>query len=211
MTTNQVSPGPSKSAARIQGRRHSSAWTRVTRPAGRSRASAPTVIRFAMARLLAGDRRPRRLPFRIRHAFALAVATVGEWRLPELDGVEVGRRRVRVILCAGPGLQLLHLVAGLAVYRCLAEEYRLLRLDVRRADPLVPLVGAVGMGRFGPEHPGVGPAGRPLGRDGIGDWNAGRLQGVRLVRPGRPDHDVVVREQRDLLRGEVPVLLDQWP
>src|SRR5207237_1992771 len=156
MTTNQVSPGPSSSAARIQGRRHSSAWTRVTRPAGRSRASAPTVIRFATARLLAGDRGPRRLPLGVGQAVALAVSAIREWGLPELDGVEVGRRGVGMVLSAGPGLQLLHLVASLAVHRCLAEEDRLLRLDVRRADPLVPLVSAVRMRRFGPEHPGVG-------------------------------------------------------
>src|SRR5207248_11499319 len=104
MTTNQVSPGPSKSAARIQGRRHSSAWTRVTRPAGRSRASAPTAIRFAMARLLAGDRRPRRLPLGVGQAIALAVAAVREWRFPEHAGAGVGRRGVGVVLGAAHGL-----------------------------------------------------------------------------------------------------------
>src|SRR5205814_9194493 len=101
-------------------------------------------------------------------AFALAVAAVGERRLPELDGAEVGRRGVGVVLGAAPGLQLLHLVAGLAVYRRLAEEDRLLRLDMWRADPLVPLVGAVRMGRLRPKHPGIGPAGCPFGRNGIG-------------------------------------------
>ena len=66
------------------------------------------------------------------------------------------------------------------------------------------------MGRLGPQHPGIGPAGGPLGRNGIGHRNVGRLQGVGLIRPGRPDHHVMVREQRDFLRGEVPVFLDQW-
>src|SRR6185437_10241825 len=70
--------------------------------------------------------RPLLLPDRVVHAVALAVAAFGDGRLPELDAVEVRRRRVGVVGGAGPLLDLFHVGAGLGVGRRLAEGDRLL-------------------------------------------------------------------------------------
>src|SRR5947209_3858134 len=59
--------------------------------------------------------RPGLLPLRVVHAVVLAVAARGHRRLPELDRVEVLRRRVRVVLRARALGQLVHDRARLRV------------------------------------------------------------------------------------------------
>src|SRR5205814_7991647 len=91
---------------------------------------------------LALDRRPGRDPLGVRHAVLLAVSAVGKWRLPELDGVEVGRAGlVGVVLVAASRRQRLHLGARLRVDRRLAKAERLLGLDLRRVHILGPQDG----------------------------------------------------------------------
>src|SRR5579864_4596886 len=52
----------------------------------------------------AGDARPCRLPLRVGDAVLLTVVALRDRRLPELDGVEVGCRRVGVVLRAASRL-----------------------------------------------------------------------------------------------------------
>src|SRR5437667_9157634 len=74
------------------------------------------------------DVSPGRLPLRVVHAVALAVAAVLLRRLPELDRPEVRRGGIGVVLRARTLRQLVHDLAGLGVRGRLAEVDRLLRL-----------------------------------------------------------------------------------
>src|SRR3954466_1577683 len=80
--------------------------------------------------------RPGLHPLRVVHALLLAVAAVGDRRLPELDRVEVRRRRTAVVLRRRAGGELVHDRARLRVRRRLTEVDRLLCLHLRRRDPL---------------------------------------------------------------------------
>src|SRR5258708_8140709 len=86
---------------------------------------------------------PGLLPLRVVHAVLLAVAAVGDRRLPEVDLLEVLERRVRVVLRARALGELLHPRARLRVDRRLAEVDGLLGLHLRSRDVRQPLVGAV--------------------------------------------------------------------
>src|ERR1043165_10092040 len=78
---------------------------------------------------------PGLLPLRVVLAVALAVAAVGDRRLPEVDLLEVRERRVGVVLLARALRQLVHPGAGLRVDGRLTEVDRLLGLHLRRRAP----------------------------------------------------------------------------
>ncbi len=65
-----------------------------------------------------------------------------------------------------------------------------------------------GVGR---EHPCVAPASCPFGRDGLRHLRAGKPKLGGLVRSRGADDNVPVLEQRDLVAGCAPVLIDQRP
>src|SRR6478609_10866042 len=103
-------------------------------------ASAPSATACARARrrrigdalqpaFLALELGPGLLPLRVVHAVLLAVAAVGDRRLPEVDLLEVLERRVGVVLRTRALGQLVHDRARLRVDRGLTEVDRLLRLD----------------------------------------------------------------------------------
>src|SRR5438874_5266549 len=68
------------------------------------------------------DVSPGLLPLRVVHAVALSAAAVLHGRLPELDRMEVGARRVQMPECATTLLDLVHERAGLLVRRRFAER-----------------------------------------------------------------------------------------
>src|SRR5262249_10639444 len=121
---------------------------------------------------------------------------------------EVAHRRIGVIFLARARLQLVHVAARELVVGRLAVVDRLLSLYLRRADIPHPLIGAVGVRRFGRKHPSVCPAGRALAWNGIPDGEVAGLERADLVRPAGTDDRVAVLEVKDLLRGQRPVLLD---
>src|SRR5713101_914853 len=202
MRTNQLSGGVSSRAERSQGRRQKRLCSGAAPRFLRSR---PAVVVTAKLRR---DRRPGRLPLRVRDAAAAPIGAGGDRRLPELDRVEVGTRCVSVVLRARAGLKGLHLLARHRVDRSLAEEQSLLRLHLRRAHVRGPEVRAVGVRGVGREHPCVAPSGRALARDGVGDgYFAIGLELDGLVRPRGPDDDVAILEQRDLIAGRAQYFL----
>src|SRR5215469_2851524 len=146
MTRNQASGGDRVRVARSHDRRQSAAETRASPLTARSLRTAVAVIEFGAYRFwLPGDLGPGGDPLLERHAIVLAVAALRQRRLPELDGLEVGLRRVRVVGGAGALRDLVHDRAGQLVGRGLTEEDRLLRLHLGGRRPLHPLVGAVGV------------------------------------------------------------------
>src|SRR6267378_6757200 len=206
--TNQASGGTSSRTERNHGRRQKRPCSGAAPRFLRSR---PAVVTDTSGgALLCGDRSPGRLPLSVRNTGVGAVVAGGDGGLPELDGVEVRAWRVCVVLRAGACLKRLHLGAGLGVDRGLAEEQRLCGLDLRRTHVSGPQVSAVGVRGFGGEHPRIAPTGRAFGRDGVGDGDfAVGLELDGLVRPCGADNDVAVLEERDLITGRGPVLLDQ--
>src|SRR6266568_7717338 len=144
MTTNQASGGLSVRVARSHGRRQSAAETRATAATEWSSRTAAEVMEPVRS---PGDLRPGRHPLLERHTVVLAVAALGQRRLPELQRLEVRLGGVGVVVGARPFLDLVHDRAGELVRRGLPEVVRLLRLDPWRGYPLHPLVGAVGVGR----------------------------------------------------------------
>src|SRR3954464_11792922 len=109
MRTNQASGPLRVSAPRNRGRRNSAAERRRGAPEGR-----PACLEGpATALKLALDLLPLLLPARVVDAVGLAVSAVLDRRLPELDAVEVRRRRVRVVPRAAALLDLVHLRARL--------------------------------------------------------------------------------------------------
>src|SRR5207249_1004674 len=126
MTTNHPRGGVSSSSGRSQGKRQKNA----PRPAAplvleRGRPDALTAIGSSPL-----DGRPGGDPLVVGDAILTAIRAGGDRRLPEVDGIEVRARRVRVVLRAGTRLQRLHLRAGLGVDGRLAEEEGLLGLDL---------------------------------------------------------------------------------
>src|SRR5665213_2288783 len=119
MRTNQPRGGASSTEARSQGRRHRKDWRGAVPPFLRGRPVASTAT-FSWGSG-GGDAGPRRLPNRVRNALVAPVVARGDRRLPELDGVEIGARRVGVVLSARARLERLHLRAGLGVDRRLSE------------------------------------------------------------------------------------------
>src|SRR4051812_19367570 len=138
MSRNHASGAESSVVARNQGRRQNAAETR--RRAG----SRPPPARYArFGSYLPPGLGPGLLPLVVVHAVVVAVAAVGDRRLPELDLVEVRRRSIGVVLLARARALLVHLRASLRVRGRLAEVDRLLRLHLRRGHVLHPQVGAV--------------------------------------------------------------------
>src|SRR5437764_8487971 len=117
MSTNQA-PGPESSKpARNHGRRKSAADARVRTALliSTSAAEAP------LAGALGGYFGPLPLPDAVVHAVALSVPAVFHRGLPEPDAVEVGSRRVGVVLRARSLLDLFHERARALVRGGLAE------------------------------------------------------------------------------------------
>src|SRR5438874_5893792 len=105
------------------------------------------------------DLRPGPLPGVVVHAVLLAVAAVGNGRLPEMDLLVVRQRLVEVVFGTRTGLDLVHERAGLRVHGRLTEDERLLGLDLWRRGVLHPQVRTVRVLRLLGEHPGVGQEG----------------------------------------------------
>src|SRR5437016_4682130 len=96
-TTNHARGGVRSSSERSHGRRQKNAW----RPAGplfleRGRPVVETAIERSPF-----DRGPRGDPLLVRDALLASVGARGDWRLPEVDGVEVRPGCVGVVLGAG--------------------------------------------------------------------------------------------------------------
>src|SRR5215469_6534077 len=113
MTRNQASGGDRVRVARSHARRQSAAETRASPLTARSLRTAVAVIEFGAYRCwLPGDLGPGGDPLLERHAVVLAVAALRQRGLPELEGLEVGLRRVRVVLGAGALRERVHDRAG---------------------------------------------------------------------------------------------------
>src|SRR3954454_7363909 len=97
----------------------------------------------SLLRSSALDLLPGRVPGVVVLAVVLTVAANSNRRLPELDAVEVRRRRTAVVLRRGALCQLVHDRARLRVRGRLAEVDGLLGLRLRLRDVLHPLVRAV--------------------------------------------------------------------
>src|SRR5436309_222124 len=136
MSTNHA-PGPDSSRpARSHGRRKSAADARV--------AAALLISTSSAAPLwLGGYFGPLPLPDAVVHAVVFSVAAVLHRRLPELDAVVVGARRLGVVFRTRALLDLFHVRTGVLVRRGLAERERLFGLHFRAGDPVNPFVGAV--------------------------------------------------------------------
>src|ERR1700752_4155167 len=148
MRTNHA-PGPlSSRTARSHGRRNIAADTRTR--ASRAPSGAPLKTPS-----LPSYFRPLLLPDAVVHTAVFAVVALRDRRLPELDRVEVRRRRVRVVDRARALLDPFHFRARELVHRRLAVGNSLWGLDLRGRDVVQPFVRAVRMRRVRREHPRV--------------------------------------------------------
>src|SRR6476620_6100955 len=110
MTTNQPRGGSSSTEARSHGRRQKAALTR-RRAAHFGRPASAAEVTIELPGRLSLDRRPGFQPLVVVHAVLLAVAAVGERRLPELQRAVVGEWLVRVVRVARALLDRLHELA----------------------------------------------------------------------------------------------------